>query len=290
MVVLDQPGSVLVRAFAIAVILGMTAWRAALEYNRRDAANDRAALRHTLLPEATAWVLVGVLAAGVYVATWTGWFVTDGGWRRTCAEEGAEPAPWADPTGCGGLLGMTGFKRYHEEILGFHDGLESNHTYQSSPWGWLLLARPVSYFYETPREGTSQEILSIGTPAIWWGSIFALGMTAWGWLSRRDWRAAAILLGFAAGYLPWFKYPDRTMFLFYALPALPFMCLALAYACGVGVGRPSATFARRTTGIVAVSTYLTLVVLNFIYLYPILAAQVIPYESWRDHMWLNSWI
>jgi dolichyl-phosphate-mannose--protein O-mannosyl transferase len=278
--------SALVRRFFIAVALVMLVWRATLEYTRRSLHSDRAALRHTLVPELASVVVLGLLAGLVYTATWAGWFATDGGWRRTCQEA----PPWADPNGCGGFLGMTGFKRYHEEILEFHDTLATNHTYQSSPWGWLLLARPVSYFYETPRDQTSQEILSIGTPAIWWGSIFALLITAWGWLSRRDWRAAAILLGFAAGYLPWFIYPDRTMFLFYALPALPFMCLALAYACGIGIGRSDASATRRTAGMVGVGAYLSAVVLNFAYLYPILSASVISYESWRDHMWLNSWI
>jgi len=34
---------------------------------------------------------------------------------------------------------------------------------------------------------------------------------------KRDWRFGALLLVFAAGYLPWFLYPNRTMFFFYAL-------------------------------------------------------------------------
>jgi len=29
---------------------------------------------------------------------------------------------------------------------------------------------------------------------------------------------------------------------------------------------------------------------NFFYLYPILSAQVIPYESWHSRMWFSSWI
>jgi dolichyl-phosphate-mannose--protein O-mannosyl transferase len=293
MEVLDKPETLfgltvtpLIRRFIILVAVGMAGWRAALEYRRRSLHSDRAALRHTLLPEITAVVLVGIVAGTVYVATWAGWFATDGGWRRTCQV----PSPWAAEEDCGGFLALKGFKAYHDEILNFHDNLGTNHAYQSSPWGWLFLARPVSYFYETPRPNTSQEILSIGTPAIWWGAIFGLLVTGWGWVSRRDWRAAAILLGFAAGYLPWFKYPDRTMFLFYALPALPFMCLALAYACGVAIGPTAASFRRRTAGTIGVGAYLTLVVVNFAYLYPILSAQVISYASWRNHMWLNSWI
>jgi dolichyl-phosphate-mannose-protein mannosyltransferase len=32
------------------------------------------------------------------------------------------------------------------------------------------------------------------------------------------------------------------------------------------------------------------VLLNFAYLYPVLAAQAIPYSSWLSRMWFRSWI
>ena len=234
----------------------------------------RAALRREWLPLVLALGLVPVV---VYVATWSGWFATDGGWRRTCGEQ--------FPDNCGAFAGWI---KYHREIWDFHVGLSSSHPYASKPWGWLLLARPVLYVYETPREGYSQAVLAVGTPAIWWASIFALLGTAWGWLSRRDWRAAFVLVGFAAGYLPWFWPADRTEFFFYALPALPFLCLALAYCAGLLMGPPDAP--RRQAGVIAVGLYALLVVVNFWYLHPVLAAEVIPYDSWRSRMWFPSWI
>ena len=57
------------------------------------------------------------------------------------------------------------------------------------------------------------------------------------WAGRRDWRAGAILAGVAAGYLPWFMYPDRTMFYFYAVSFEPFLVLALVYCLGLVLGR-----------------------------------------------------
>ena len=215
-----------------------------------------------------------------YTATWTGWFVTDGGWRRTCGDP-----RFAD--GCGPIKGWI---KYHKQVYDFHVKLDSNHSYESKPWGWLALARPVAYFYETPRPGTAQAVLGIGTPAIWWGSIVALGGCVWGWISRRDWRATFLLVAFAVGYVPWFWPSDRTEFLFYALPALPFMCLALAYCAGLALGREGDTQTRRQVGAVAVGTYALLVVLNFFYLYPILSAQIVPYETWHSRMWFSSWI
>ena len=56
----------------------------------------------------------------------------------------------------------------------------------------------------------------------------------WFGIARRDWRAGAILLAVAAGLLPWFYYAldGRTMFSFYAAPAVPFLVLAVVYVLG----------------------------------------------------------
>jgi dolichyl-phosphate-mannose--protein O-mannosyl transferase len=249
-----------------------------------SAARRRAGIRHPFwsavlvdsLPSLVALVLVPVV---VYVATWTGWFVTDGGWRRSCTEQ--------FPDHCGAVAGWLW---YHKEVWDFHVHLKSPHPYASKPYGWLVLARPVLYVYETPRQGLSQATLAIGTPAIWWASILALLGCVWGWLARRDWRPAFILAAFGAGYLPWFKPADRTEFLFYALPAVPFLCLALAYCAGLAIGPRDASPVRRQTGVVAVGLYALIVVVNFFYLYPVLSAQVISYNSWHSRMWFSSWI
>ena len=31
-------------------------------------------------------------------------------------------------------------------------------------------------------------------------------------------------------------------------------------------------------------------ILNFVYLYPVLAAQTLPYADWHKRMWFSSWI
>ena len=50
------------------------------------------------------------------------------------------------------------------------------------------------------------------------------------------------------------------------------------------------TARRRTAAAMGVGAYVAIVVVNFAYLYPVLAAQTLPYDAWRDRMWFTSWI
>jgi hypothetical protein len=69
------------------------------------------------------------------------------------------------------------------------------------------------------------------------------------------------------------------MFLFYALPAVPFMCLGIALVAGWLLGGHHASARRRSISAMGLGVYLAVVVINFAYLYPILAAQTLPYPT-----------
>jgi dolichyl-phosphate-mannose--protein O-mannosyl transferase len=187
---------------------------------------------------------------------------------------------------------------YHREMLNFHDSLDSAHPYQSHPLSWPFLGRPVSYYYPPDvtvgRYGCtvvscSREVLAIGTPALWWAMLPACIALAARWVSRRDWRASALLLLTAVSVLAWVPsdLDHRTMFLFYALPSVPFLCLGLALLAGWAL---EGSGLRRMWASATVGVYGSLVLLNFAYLYPVLAAVTIPYADWIDRMWFRSWI
>ncbi|WP_207550115.1 dolichyl-phosphate-mannose--protein mannosyltransferase [Thermostaphylospora chromogena] len=235
---------------------------------------------------------VSVVPAAVYVLSWTGWFVSAEGYGRNW-DRGMSQGPvyfvfdsvrsWID---------------YQLMALNFHTGLEQSHPYQSEPWQWPMLLRPVAFFYEGPKnvcgtENCSQAVLGTGTPVIWFAAILALiAMIAW-YVATRDWRAGAVLLAYAAGWLPWFYYAiadNRTMFLFYMAPLLPFMVLAIVLAAGLLIGPAGAPRERTVVG-TCLAGVLTLAALwNFGYLYPIFVGEVIPYQEWYDRMLFRSWI
>jgi dolichyl-phosphate-mannose--protein O-mannosyl transferase len=242
-----------------------------------------------------------VIPLAVYIASWSGWFATSTGYDRNYAQQHGVNIPVISP--------LYSLFEYHLEAIGFGVGLKTPHPYQSQPWDWLMITRPVAFFYECytgPVAGAahycptkyfgsewSQEVLAIGTPAIWWGSVLALLFCLGWWLLHRDWRAGAVLLGVIAGWAPWFPLVSRTKFYYYALEFEPFLILSIVLCLGLILGPATAGVLRRSIGAGVVGAYVLIVLLMFWYFYSILAAKVIPYPEWLSHMWYRigrGWI
>ncbi|MET8097668.1 phospholipid carrier-dependent glycosyltransferase [Streptomyces sp. NPDC005236] len=240
------------------------------------------------------------VALSVYLVSWTGWILSPdngkGGYFRNWAVTDGKGGNWtALPDWLRSLW------HYEHEVYKFHVGLSSPHTYQSNPWSWLVLGRPVSYFYESPLPGKdgcpadaggkcAREVLALGTPLLWWAACFAIAYVLWRWAFRRDWRAGAIACGVAAGYLPWFMYQERTIFFFYAVVFVPFLCLAVTMMIGAILGPPGAGERRRVVGAAGAGVLVLLILWNFIYFWPLYTGTAIPIDQWRSRMWLDTWV
>ncbi|MGW1210885.1 dolichyl-phosphate-mannose--protein mannosyltransferase [Streptomyces sp. NPDC002499] len=240
------------------------------------------------------------VAIAVYLTSWIGWILSptngSGGYFRN----------WAATDGKGGNWTflpdwLRSLWHYEHEVYEFHVGLSSPHTYMSNPWSWLVDGRPVSYFYESPSPGKdgcpsdagekcAREVLALGTPLLWWAACFALAYVLWRWFFRRDWRAGAIACGVAAGYLPWFMYQERTIFFFYAIVFVPFLCLAVAMLLGAIIGPPGSSDTRRVAGATGAGVLVLLIAWNFIYFWPLYTGTAIPIDNWRSRMWLDTWV
>ncbi|HEX2706086.1 MAG TPA: phospholipid carrier-dependent glycosyltransferase [Candidatus Lustribacter sp.] len=239
-----------------------------------------------------AFVALVVVACLTYVASWTGWFRTSGGYDRHWAvEHPSARFGWVP----GALRSLW---HYHGEIYQVSRGITSAHDYQSSPWSWLVQGRPTSFFYEGPKRGEmgctvdlcSKAITSVGTPVIWWAGTIGVVVLLFRWALRRDWRAGAILAGFLGLYVPWFGLGDRTIFTFYAVAFAPFVVLTVTYLCGLAIGPAGASRRRRRLGLGLTGSFVVASVLVFAFFYPIYTAWVVPYDFWRIHMWFPSWI
>jgi dolichyl-phosphate-mannose-protein mannosyltransferase len=283
--------------------------------------------RRALLPGLGSLLVAPI---GAYLLTYLGWFVGENGWNRH----------WADSHGPSARLNLFGIRVPFNwgwvpdpirslgwntlDAYRFHVGLDSGHAYASSPWSWFVLGRPVDFYYDSSAtacgsSSCSREVLLIGTPLMWWAFIPMLLWLAWHWITTRDWRAAAVWVAFAAGWLVWFKDLKRTMFLFYMAPLVPFLVIGLTLALGTMLGpalqrRPVRDFEaeladpalrqaaqdlderyerglrRRYWGIAGVSGYLALVIVDFAWMWPIFTGGLLTYNEWHAHMWLPSWV
>ena len=233
-------------------------------------------------------------AIAAYVACWFSWFVSDNAYDRHWAENVNAIAATPERTWLPDTLNS--WWQYHLQMWSFHRGLDSEHTYSSHPAGWLLQLRPTSFAWQRLTDASGNEtgdvevVLAVGNPIVWWGGAVALLVVLWWALRRRDWRAWAILAGYAAMYLPWFTYSapfsNRTIFTFYTVAFAPFVALALAYALGKLVAPPGAPQRDRRRGLWLLGGVVGLAVLVAAFFYPIWIGQPVPYDFWRLHMWV----
>lgn len=198
------------------------------------------------------WVVVGpllLLPATVYLVSYIPWMVS-----YEYTTEGHEDCPGAaeGTAPCDASVGdrLHGLWREHGDILRFHRNLESTHSYRAEPYTWPVLGRPVAYFYETCKDdrpvddgpcevppGTAAEILALGNPIFWWSFLALLPLVSAS-MGRRD-PSSWVLGGFYGGlFLPWMVVA-RPAFLFYMVPAIPFMAVTVAHALGRLRQRPT---------------------------------------------------
>jgi len=224
----------------------------------------------------------------VHLASNAGWFANyeqSHAGSRACADE-----PACDH---GAVQRLDTWWDVQAQIVRFQRDLEPTHSYRSDPAGWPLLLRPVLQYRESCRAsgppqqdpcavppGTRAEILGLGNPALWWPALLAVPLLGWRAVGCRDVNAAAVLVVLGSLWLPWLA-TGQSGFLFYLVPAVPFLALTLAMAVG-GLRR------RRLRAQVAVVSGVLAVVL-FTFFHPVLTGSPLsPGEQSARH-WLPSW-
>jgi dolichyl-phosphate-mannose-protein mannosyltransferase len=244
-------------------------------------------------PALWALALVPVVA---YTASWWAWLGSETGIDRNAV--GAA-------IGTGGAFAwipdpLRALWHYSGHVLAFHSGLTTDasgqHPWESKPWTWPMGLRPMLYYYASGDQVTGcggpdcvSAVMLVGTPALWWPALGVLAFALWRAVTRFDWRWTGVLVGYAAGVLPWFANIDRQMYFFYMAPVAPFLVLATVLVMGEILGRADASRERRQTGLLLVSLWVGAVVANFVWLWPILVGLPITPAAWEAQLWLPSW-
>jgi len=210
--------------------------------------------------------------------------------------------------------------KLHRQILGFHQNLgvgktEPVHPYCSPWWSWVLLIRPVAYFYKNRPNGTVEFVHAMGNPFLYWLSAIALLYLIFlitsklrfyervravfnnassshhqellpyklSSLPKTTWLAIYVTTSFAAHWLPW-SLSRRCIFLYHYMPASIFAFMALALVVSL-MWRSTLDIVRAIGigifGIVAIA---------FLFWLPIYIGLPISSGYLPVLMWFRSWI
>ncbi|BBX29566.1 dolichyl-phosphate-mannose--protein mannosyltransferase [Mycolicibacterium alvei] len=251
----------------------------------------RGMLRRDVGPAA---YVFGLIPIAVYLASYGPWFASETGINRyeagqSIGENGIIPLPDA----------LRSLWHYTYAAYHFHSGLTNadgnHHPWESKPWTWPMSLRPVLYAIDNQdvagcgTQSCVKAVMLVGTPAMWFIAVPVLGWALWRAVVRRDWRYGVVLVGYSAGFLPWFFDIDRQMYFFYATVMAPFLILAIALILGDILYQPRQNPERKTLGLLVVCFYVALVIANFAWLYPVLTGIPISQSTWNLEIWLPSW-
>ena len=277
---------------------------------RRSFGVRGAVWKSALIDAAPALVYVVLVPLLVYVATWTGWLLHASAYEGALSDTQYGPY-WGsylrvDASGFFPELweSLRSLWHYHHDVYSFHTRFldDSKHIYQSNPWGWLVLNRPVGVDAQLDiapgQQGCAaavgstclRQVLLLGNPVVWWfGTIAALWAVV-AWVGKRDWRYGLVTVGIAANWLPWLRYDDRPIFSYYAISILPFLVLGATMLLGEILGPRRASSMRRTIGAAVAGSVVVLTMLAFAWFWPIWTDQVVTNREWLERMWFRRWI
>jgi dolichyl-phosphate-mannose--protein O-mannosyl transferase len=242
------------------------------------------------------FLLMVPIALAAYLVTWTGWFLSDDGYDRHWLEGDPATRAWS-----GALAwvphALQNLWHFASEVYAYHVGENRPHSYQANPLSWLLMIRPTSMFYQGAEQGQDgctaascgSEIIGLANPFIWWAATAAAVYLVYRLIRYREWTAGFVLMGLAAGYLPWLLYLNRTVFQFYSIAFEPYLILALTLAIGIIIGSPGDPRWRRTGSLRLVAVCFAVFIAASIFFWPLWTGMQLDFNYLRIHWWLPTW-
>jgi dolichyl-phosphate-mannose--protein O-mannosyl transferase len=219
------------------------------------------------------------IALTTYVAGWSGWILSQGGWGREANEN------W-----------LVALWDYHTNAYSFHTGLSAEHPYAANALQWLLNIRPTAFYFDSftgeacgVLESCSIAITPLPHPLIWISSVLAMIWVGVRFFKKADLASGAIFIAFLAGWAPWLIYLSRTTFQFYAVAFTPFLLLALSYALH-SFWRKGVVLRRAAEREWAITAFVVVTLVLAAFFASLWMGLPVPYWYWRIQMWLPSWI
>ncbi len=263
-------------------------------FARRDAGVTHWITGTLLRQGPTTFLLTFPIAAAAYLTSWTGWFVTKGGYDRTYADQPGNawvgPIAWVPHA-------LQSWWQFEVQVYNYNVNEHSPHPYAANPLTWLLMIRPTSMYFVSANLGQhgctvnfcGSSITGIANPLIWYAGVAAAIYLIYRLIRFREWRVGIILAGVGAGYLPWLLYTNRTVFQFYTIDFEPYLILALAFVASQLIGVRGDPEYRRAIGMRWIAVFLLATVAISIFFWPLWIGQQIDFKYMQLHYWLTTW-
>jgi dolichyl-phosphate-mannose-protein mannosyltransferase len=209
-----------------------------------------------------------------------------------------------------------GFWQAQQDILLFHEKIGSGpnvHPYCSSWYSWILMWRPIAYFYQTAIDTTElvptypplpagvgkvvYDVHAMGNPFLWWLSTAAIlllllllvqrfieGSGRKPGVTPHTWIALYLVVNWVAQLLPWVRV-TRCTFLYHYMGASVFSGLALAWLVDRWIQNRNKPH-YRSAGV----TVIVVILLAFVYWLPIYLGLPLSPADYHLRMWFSSWI
>jgi dolichyl-phosphate-mannose-protein mannosyltransferase len=199
----------------------------------------------------------------------------------------------------------------HRQILGFHQNLgvgktEPIHPYCAPWWSWVLLIRPIAYFFQIRPNSMVEFVHAMGNPFLYWLSAIAL-LICLAFLivsklrfppktlskiplkerSTLFWFAFYVTTSFLAHWLPW-SLSKRCIFLYHYMPASVYAFAALALLVSLMWRSPLGNINPNIRAI-GIGIW-ALVAISFVFWLPVYIGLPISSGYLPVLMWLRSWI
>lgn len=263
-------------------------------YNRKQAGITLWLSAAVLKQGPVSFLLAIPLTVVIYLVSYAGWFITGKGYNGivdTGAWNGGNFFDWL-------TLSMSHFIDYQRQVYEFHSRLAAGHSYNSAPYEWPFLLRPTAfqYTYIDPATDPSchatqcvQAVTSLSNPLLYWLGTIAVVFLIMMLFVKPRWPYVAILVSYAAGYLPWLLTGRTSVYHFYVIVWLPFMFLAAALALQTLAGDAKDPRKQRTLAVNLITGFFVLALLVSAFFFPVWTGIQIPDWYFNLTHWLPGW-
>lgn len=180
----------------------------------------------------------------------------------------------------GRITDWASFWEVQSNMYNYHSKLEATHFFSSSWYTWPLMLKPVWYFERDYGIDGYSTISGMGNPIIWWIGIIGIIYTIIKLLMKLDKKSWMITIPILSMFLPYVGI-TRVMFLYHYFPVVPFMMLAI-----VNLMKKITEKTRKNYILLAVAS---IILIAFIYFYPVISGLVVPKSYIDSTKWLSTW-